>query len=173
MFKLEIETKTEAFYWDQYNPWPELARILHKLASRRPDGETEGAIKDGNGKYVGIWTLTSGDAPDVLAAARYFRDLSGQNNAELIWAANGKEFQRHCATIADATARKHSRPRKDRKIVVVMDGGIIQDIDGIPAGMAVEVRDFDTEGCTEGDLTMVGDPLGPALVTVWGYHPPE
>ncbi len=31
-------------------------------------------------------------------------------------------------------------------ITVTVDGGLIQDIDGIPPGVAVEVRDYDLEG---------------------------
>lgn len=36
-----------------------------------------------------------------------------------------------------------------QKIIVVMEGGIIQDIQHIPAGIAIEVRDFDVEGSDE------------------------
>ncbi len=32
-----------------------------------------------------------------------------------------------------------------QRIIIVMEGGIIQDIVGIPPGLAVEVRDFDVE----------------------------
>jgi len=33
-----------------------------------------------------------------------------------------------------------------RRIIGVVDGGVIQDIIGIPTGVEVEVRDFDTDG---------------------------
>ena len=32
------------------------------------------------------------------------------------------------------------------KIIVVMDGGLIQDVQNVPSGVEVEVRDFDIEG---------------------------
>lgn len=46
-----------------------------------------------------------------------------------------------------------SRPHKKRKtITVTMEGGLIQDITGIPVGFRVVVMDFDTEGAEESDL---------------------
>jgi hypothetical protein len=33
-----------------------------------------------------------------------------------------------------------------KKIVIVMEGGVIQDIANIPAGIVIEVREFDSEG---------------------------
>ena len=35
---------------------------------------------------------------------------------------------------------------EERRIVIVLEGGIIQNIEHIPADVTVEVRDFDTEG---------------------------
>lgn len=36
--------------------------------------------------------------------------------------------------------------RNPHKVVVVVDGGLIQDVQHIPRGVVVEVRDFDVEG---------------------------
>jgi hypothetical protein len=38
------------------------------------------------------------------------------------------------------------------KIVVTVDGGVVQSVDGIPAGVNVEVWDFDTDGVDMDDL---------------------
>ena len=36
--------------------------------------------------------------------------------------------------------------KEPQKIIVVMDGGLVQGIHGVPTGVEVEVRDFDIEG---------------------------
>lgn len=36
-----------------------------------------------------------------------------------------------------------------REIIVTVDGGVVQDIQGIPPGIVVEVRDYDCEGTDE------------------------
>lgn len=33
------------------------------------------------------------------------------------------------------------------KITITMEGGLIQDISGIPESVVIEVMDFDVEGC--------------------------
>lgn len=42
-------------------------------------------------------------------------------------------------------------------IIIKIDGGLVQDIEGIPEGVTVLVRDFDTEGCDESDIDGVDD----------------
>ncbi len=36
--------------------------------------------------------------------------------------------------------------KEPHKIVVVMDGGLVQGVHGVPTGVEIEVRDFDIEG---------------------------
>ena len=37
-------------------------------------------------------------------------------------------------------------------IIITVQGGVVQSVENIPAGIVVEVRDFDTEGCDSTDL---------------------
>ena len=39
-----------------------------------------------------------------------------------------------------------------KKIVITLEGGLIQWIEGIPDGMVIEVRDYDVEGADESEL---------------------
>ena len=39
------------------------------------------------------------------------------------------------------------------KIVITMEGGLIQDIQGIPDGVVILVRDYDVEGADDTELT--------------------
>ena len=34
----------------------------------------------------------------------------------------------------------------DKRIIITVEGGLIQNIEGIPAGVVVEVHDYDTDG---------------------------
>lgn len=60
----------------------------------------------------------------------------------------------------------------DPRMIVVVDGGLIQSMDGLPAGLTVEVRDFDTD-LEEGSVSSASDPrvekfdYGLAYVTEW------
>ena len=40
----------------------------------------------------------------------------------------------------------HGDLAQPHRIIVVVEGGLIQDIVGIPSGVKIEVRDFDVEG---------------------------
>ncbi len=40
-----------------------------------------------------------------------------------------------------------------KSIVITMDGGLIQEIEGIPQDVVIVVRDYDVEGVDEDDLT--------------------
>ncbi|MFH0916842.1 MAG: hypothetical protein V1912_10395 [bacterium] len=40
-----------------------------------------------------------------------------------------------------------------REILVVVEGGLVQDICGIPPDVVVRVRDYDVEGCAESQLS--------------------
>lgn len=42
-------------------------------------------------------------------------------------------------------------------ITVIMEGGLIQDIIGIPAGITIRVHDYDVEGVDTEDLKTNGD----------------
>ena len=53
------------------------------------------------------------------------------------------------------------------RIVIVMEGGVIQDIVNIPPGVEIEVRDFDIEGTIEEELEETPD--GEQYVqSLWG-----
>jgi hypothetical protein len=53
-------------------------------------------------------------------------------------------------------------------IVIVMDGGLIQEIANIPPGVVIEVRDFDVEGTTdETHITAEGDEY---TATIWTHE---
>lgn len=43
------------------------------------------------------------------------------------------------------------------KIIIAVEGGIIQDMSGIPKGVEIEVRDYDIEGENENDLDTNAD----------------
>jgi len=43
-----------------------------------------------------------------------------------------------------------------KKIVISVEGGVVQSIDGIPEDVVVVVRDFDVDGVDEADLTKDG-----------------
>jgi hypothetical protein len=57
------------------------------------------------------------------------------------------------------------------KIIVTVQGGLVQAIERIPAGVEIEVRDFDTdEGPEEDDrVQMIGGHR--ALVSIWNAKP--
>ncbi|MFQ6611082.1 MAG: hypothetical protein ACE5D7_09840 [Fidelibacterota bacterium] len=38
-------------------------------------------------------------------------------------------------------------------VIIVLEGGLIQDISGLPEGYSVEIRDYDTEGTPDSELT--------------------
>lgn len=50
-----------------------------------------------------------------------------------------------------------------KKIIIIVEGGVIQDIQGIPAGVEVEVIDFDAEGAENYELVN-GQP---AIVSIY------
>jgi hypothetical protein len=50
------------------------------------------------------------------------------------------------------------------KIIVDVDGGLVQSVRGIPAGVTVEVRDWDCEGCPEFEAGEFGDPDEPEII---------
>lgn len=65
-----------------------------------------------------------------------------------------------------------------KTILVVMEGGVIQDIMGIPKDCEVVVRDFDVEGIDLGDYLERGQlftsPAGEMCTEVtWGPSDPE
>jgi hypothetical protein len=45
-----------------------------------------------------------------------------------------------------------TRALADNRIVVVVEGGVVQDVFGVPKGYGLEVHDYDVEGCNESDL---------------------
>jgi hypothetical protein len=51
------------------------------------------------------------------------------------------------------------------KIIIVVDGGLIQTISGIPKDIQIEVRDYDVEGVDEENITKIDDEE--AVVTIW------
>lgn len=53
----------------------------------------------------------------------------------------------------------------DEGITIYIEGGVIQDITGIPEGGKVTVVDWDTDGVDPEDLTQLED--GQAVVTIW------
>jgi len=40
----------------------------------------------------------------------------------------------------------------DREILIVIQGGLIQEVYGIPPGLVVRVKDYDVDGCDEAHL---------------------
>jgi len=63
--------------------------------------------------------------------------------------------------------------RENETVTLIVEGGIVQDVQGIPPGLTVEVRDYDVEPDedhpsieTEEDGTLVA-------VHVWEYKEPE
>ena len=52
-----------------------------------------------------------------------------------------------------------------KKIIIHVEGGIIQQISDIPKGVEVEVRDYDTDGTDADRLTDTPD--GQAIVSTW------
>jgi len=47
----------------------------------------------------------------------------------------------------------------ERTIVITVEGGIVQDVDGLPDGYSYEVRDYDIEGASgAGDFALQGVP---------------
>jgi hypothetical protein len=57
--------------------------------------------------------------------------------------------------VMDGDSMWYIRPDTTSKITVTMEGGIIQDITGIPEGVCVEVIDFDVEGIEESRIEKV------------------
>lgn len=53
----------------------------------------------------------------------------------------------------------------DNEITIDMEGGLIQDITGIPEGVKIRIVDWDIDGVEEKDLTKLKD--GMALVYEW------
>lgn len=51
------------------------------------------------------------------------------------------------------------------KIIIHIEGGVIQYIGGIPDGVTVEVRDYDIDGVDPDRLTPTVD--GEAIVSTW------
>lgn len=56
-------------------------------------------------------------------------------------------------------------PYGDDAIVITVEGGVIQDVEGIPPGVTVRVLDFDTEGCDEDTMNIVNDKGERAIVS--------
>ena len=53
-----------------------------------------------------------------------------------------------------------------KKLVITLDGGLIQDIQGIPEDLVILVRDYDVEGADEAEITM--DEHGePYFESIW------
>lgn len=36
---------------------------------------------------------------------------------------------------------------KENKIIIIVDGGLVQEVKGLPPGTEYEIHDYDTEGC--------------------------
>ena len=56
-------------------------------------------------------------------------------------------------------------------IIVTVEGGVVQSVDGVPRGITVRVLDFDTEGTEEESLTALPNG-GKACVSEWSGKPP-
>jgi hypothetical protein len=56
-----------------------------------------------------------------------------------------------------------------KRITIIMDGGVIQDILDIPADCEIEVRDFDVEGCEFEDV-LTDDNGEEYTSSVWGEN---
>jgi len=57
------------------------------------------------------------------------------------------------------------------RIVVVVSGGVVQDVVGVPPGVVVEVHDYDTDGSDE---SLGIDEEGyPYLLGEWRHEPEE
>jgi len=56
-------------------------------------------------------------------------------------------------------------------IIVTVEGGVVQSVDGVPRGITVRVLDFDTEGTEEECLTALPNG-GKACVSEWSGKPP-
>ena len=70
----------------------------------------------------------------------------------------------------DAIGCAREEPTTNR-IVITLDGGLVQNVENIPAGFEIEVRDFDTEGMEWGpDLTDFQGAGGEAFVSIWRPH---
>jgi hypothetical protein len=52
-----------------------------------------------------------------------------------------------------------------KRIIITLEGGIVQNIGGIPDDVTIEIRDFDTEGVPADELTETED--GKAVVSEW------
>ena len=54
--------------------------------------------------------------------------------------------------------RKEKRQgRKTRKAVLIISGGVLQSVKGLPKGITLEVRDYDTDGVDDAALKVDRD----------------
>jgi hypothetical protein len=56
-----------------------------------------------------------------------------------------------------------------REILIIMEGALIQEIDGIPSGIVVRVQDYDVDGVDEGRLQRDEDGRR-YIESVWGHE---
>ena len=47
---------------------------------------------------------------------------------------------------------KRGGEKMKKKIIVIVDGGIVQDVQGIPKRAVIEVHDYDVDGATPEDI---------------------
>lgn len=61
--------------------------------------------------------------------------------------------------------KKDDTIKEQHKIIITVDGGLIQDIENIPPGIQVEIHDFDTEGADDSEITMINN--DEAVTSIW------
>lgn len=62
-------------------------------------------------------------------------------------------------------------PGLDHVITVIMDGGLIHDIQDIPKGITIRIMDFDVEGADEEDVTVLEPSKEKVLINYHSHTP--
>ena len=107
-------------------------------------------------RFDGIEAESPQEAADLarlctLEGADDFAECDGEDFAALVDVVGDEEFSRsEIIDFEGKRLRKTARSLSDgHRILITVEGGVIQDIEGVPAGIVVEVRDYDRDGDRE------------------------
>lgn len=115
--------------------------------------------------------ITNPKIKDIIDSLKYYSMSTETYVLQALEEANNEEefitnAQSEMDSLCDETKDlNQSLTEADNEITIYVEGGVIQDITGIPEDISVKVVDRDVDGIEENSLTKLES--GMALVSVW------
>src|SRR5262245_18079790 len=170
---------------DRDGKWPAtVPRVQRRMTVAKfivrpymPGGWDGNASNDGDREYFDSWEALTEAVPDEDRLMHEWAVLEEQDYGEPVWFADVSNreamVEERAQAIAQALTEAATEPRR---IIVEVQGGLVQEVRDVPIGVIVEVRDYDTDGIEEemiehreGEDDFVLSEWGPATDSVCPY----